>query len=129
MPRQYNFKTGAWSLERPSDSASHAVERALAAPHMDRLETALAWAMNTTRTSLKLLMSEDITPQEWVDLVWTIAAWSIHRHPCETLHFRLYMHLRFVMNFEPADALELLSDVRTDSDTNFDPLRAVTVTA
>lgn len=118
-----------WSMGYPSPGARQQIASAAAAAlPVERVEGALHAAMNIGRTSLKKMLDENLlTPQEWVDMMWCVAAWMIGRHPVETLHFRLYMHLRFTLGFSVEDTLDLISDVRTPSDSDFTPLTSVTL--
>lgn len=117
---------GDWSMAHPSEVGREAVARAavlyMGAP---RLDSALHAAMMVGRTSLRAVYAAEIRPQEWVDLMWVIAAWMIARHPTETLHFRLYQHLRFELGVAPEYATEMLRDVLSPED-DYDLLRQVT---
>ena len=116
-----------WSMGYPSaDARQQLASAAVLALPDGRVEGALYAAMNISRTSLKKMLDEDLlTPQEWVDMMWCVAAWMIGRHPVETLHFRLYMHLRFSLGFSIEDTLDLLSEVQGTSDSDLTPLHSV----
>lgn len=127
-----DLNMGDWALVRPSDYAQQKVAQATLAVAGSRVAAALHAAMDIVRCQIPEVGHKDgeaplITPQEWVDLVWVIAAWMISRHPIETLHFRLYMHFRYTLGFTAEDTTEILSKAAGPLDTDFTPLQSVTV--
>lgn len=110
---------GDWSLSRPSPEAATRVVTSVVGASVVRqpVGPALDSAADIWRKKLAKKMGEgpkdeQLNAQEWADLIWIIAAWIIGASgPEDSLRFRLYMHLRFVLGYEPDATNYILADI------------------